>query len=93
MSRGPAGTSLSCPTTRYKADKARTHGTSPGSSERLGEWLETQRGSVLVGMDANSPDVDHLDEDKVVCCFAQPESRHREQRFLGPQRKHRLDDV
>ena len=65
----------------------------PMTSARLGEWLEQQNGPVLVGMDANSPDVDHPDFSQTRCHWAQQPYTALEPRLLGPAKTHRLRDL
>ncbi len=77
------------------------HGTiKPATSQALGYWLSKQTGRVLVGMDANSPWVDHPDESRMEACWEQHPVLHAttmgmERALLGPRgdRKHDLADV
>lgn len=70
------------------------HGTTkPRTAERFAQWLEEQAGPVIVGMDANSPNLDHPDEDKIECFWDQPETHDMERRLVSGDRRHRLSDV
>ena len=65
----------------------------PRVSAAVGDWLEQQNGPVLVGMDANSPDVDHPDFKLTRCHWAQQPFTDLEPRLLGPTKTHRLRDL
>lgn len=65
----------------------------PQASAQVGQWLEEEQGTVLLGMDANSPDIDHPDFAETVCHWAQPPYTELEQQLLGPRKRHRLRDL
>jgi len=67
----------------------------PQSSAAMASWLAEQRGPVLVGMDANSPEVDHPDESSIEAFWAQASTRTLERSLVGPRadRAHHLNDV
>lgn len=65
----------------------------PRLTFQVAEWLEREPGPIVLGMDANSPWVDHPDHDQVECCFDWLGPRHLERALLGPEARHRLRDV
>ena len=67
----------------------------PKSSAALASWLAEQQGPMLVGMDANSPEVDHPDESSIEAFWSRPSTRPLERSLVGPRpdRVHRLNDV
>lgn len=67
----------------------------PETSFALAKWLVDQEGPVILGMDANSPDVDHPDESLIKAHWNQTATRALERALVGPagERPHRLQDV
>lgn len=65
----------------------------PRLTMQVGEWLAGEWGPVILGMDANSPWVDHPDPAQVECCFAWLGPRRFERHLLGPEATHGLGDV
>ena len=65
----------------------------PRMTYQVARWLEEQPGPVILGMDANSPDVDHPDFARTRCHFDWLGPRHLERALLGPEAKHRCRDV
>ena len=65
----------------------------PPVSLQVADWLEHQPGPVLLGMDANSPSVDHPDHNPTRCHFRILGPGDFKNRLLGPQPRHRLRDV
>lgn len=74
-------------------EQGEDHFDKPRMTYQVARWLEDQPGPVIVGMDANSPDVDHPDFAQTRCHFDWLGPRHLERALLGPEAKHRLRDV
>ena len=65
----------------------------PRFTYQVARWLEDQPLPVIIGMDANSPAVDHPDFQQTRCHFDWLGLRHFERALLGPEARHRLSDV
>lgn len=67
----------------------------PETTLRVAHWLEFQFGPSMMGLDANSPSVDHPDHEQSVFCWTQAPYSHFERALIGPPsaRRHRLDDA
>ena len=65
----------------------------PRFTMQVAKWLEDQQGPVIIGMDANSPEVDHPDFARTECHFDWLGPRNFERSLLGPDARHRLVDV
>lgn len=65
----------------------------PRLSLQVADWLEHQPGAVLLGMDANSPELDHPDHERIRWCFEWLGPADFEGRLLGASTRHRLRDV
>ena len=65
----------------------------PRFSYQVARWLEDEPRPVIIGMDANSPAVDHPDLEKTECHFDWLGPRHFERALLGPEARHRQFDV
>jgi hypothetical protein len=65
----------------------------PRLTLQVADWLEHQAQPVVLGMDANSPMVDHPDPAKVEWCFRWLGPGDFEGRLLGPSARHRLRDT
>jgi hypothetical protein len=65
----------------------------PRLTLQVADWLEHQPQPVVLGMDANSPMVDHPDPSKVEWCFRWLGPGDFEGRLLGPNPGHRLKDT
>lgn len=69
----------------------------PRTTGAVARWLGGTSGSVIAGMDANSPAIDHPDENLIECHFQESRwaAREMERSMLGPmeERVHGLFDV
>ena len=67
----------------------------PECSLQVAHWLELQFGPTILGLDANSPDVDHPDHEQSVFHWQHPPFTHCEPALIGPpsKRRHRLEDA
>lgn len=67
----------------------------PECSLQVAHWLELQFGPAILGLDANSPDVDHPDHAQSVFHWQQEPFAHCEPALIGPAsaRRHRLEDA
>jgi endonuclease/exonuclease/phosphatase family metal-dependent hydrolase len=65
----------------------------PRFTYQVARWPEDQPTPIVIGMDANSPAVDHPDITKIECHFDWLGPRHFERALLGPEARHRLVDT
>lgn len=70
----------------------------PGKPETtlgVAHWLELQFGPAILGLDANSPSVDHPDHERSVYCWGQAPYTPMEPALIGPPTfvRHRLRDA
>ncbi len=67
----------------------------PECTLQVAHWLELTFGPAILGLDANSPDVDHPDHERSVFHWQQAPYSHCEPALIGPPtaRRHRLDDA
>lgn len=67
----------------------------PEAALQVAHWLELTFGPAVLGLDANSPDIDHPDHEQSVFHWQQAPFTHCEPALIGPpsMRRHRLDDA
>jgi hypothetical protein len=65
----------------------------PRLTAQVAEWLEHESSTVVIGLDANSPAVDHPDWAQTVCHFDWGEPRAWEPRLLARGASHSARDV
>lgn len=67
----------------------------PESTLGVAHWLELQFGPAILGVDANSPSVDHPDHERSIYCWGQAPYTLMEPALIGPPSavRHRLRDA
>jgi hypothetical protein len=67
----------------------------PECTLQVAHWLELEFGPAILGLDANSPGVDHPDPEQSVFYWQDPPFAHCEPALIGPPsaRRHRLEDA